>query len=472
MTDTQEQTMVAYNPFELGGNSFDLEEASIDHTAEFDKLVKELKRAYCDAYMTSINYVVAGEEYVEYPRHTHGFPTEPRTITRPTDDGEGGGTCTSAQTVGKTSFTKTFNDLRSQIAAIVGSYRYFATGKEMEQACDHSNLWARSLHPYKQENDTAIPYWLELIGHDLDKQESLTLDRVAAEMVGKIQPALSYLQDATYALTSLYVTTRHALLITRSDVRKALRSAISACDTYTNSRGTISFLHASSTILRITNKVENLMKGDLTTTADSIDRIADWLTVDEEEDWFNYSLILSPTDIINSLKKSLDKINTHLTSAETGIGSGFTKIADKLSECNDKGTIRIDNQSASSDKYSSNNIEINWTNLKNTYDHNLPHVAELLREVKNEAYYTRYPSAFSHSSAIGLGTSGAWPKLVITLNSIQDCIERLAESCEGIAAGLRDFEADTKATETESYEDLSKIRRTLDRYITVKPRFS
>ena len=62
--------MVAYNPFELAGNSFDLEEASIDHTAEFDKLVKELKRAYCDAYMTSINYVVAGEEYVEYPRHT------------------------------------------------------------------------------------------------------------------------------------------------------------------------------------------------------------------------------------------------------------------------------------------------------------------------------------------------------------------------------------------------------------------
>ena len=463
--------MVAYNPFELAGNGLDLEEAGIDHTAEFDKLVKELKRAYCDAYMTSINFVVAGDEYVEYPQDTHGFATEPRTITRPTDDGEGGGTCTSAQTVGNTSFTTTFNDLRSQIDATVSNYRYFATGEEMQQACDHSNLWASSLHPYKQENDSSIPYWLELIGHDLDKETSLTLDRVAAEMVGKIQPALSYLQDATYALTSLYVTTRHALLITRSDVRKALRSAISACDTYTISRGTISILKTSSTILRIANKAQNLMKGDLTTIADSIDRIADWLTVDEEEDWFNYSLIMSPADIINALKKSLDKINTHLTSAERGIEDGFAKIANKLSECNDEGTIRIDKQSASSDKYSSN-IDIHWTDLKNTYDHNLPRVAELLREVKNEAHNTRYPSAFSHSSAIGLGTSGAWPKLVNTLNSIQDCIERLAESCEGIAAGLRDYEADTKATETESYENLSKIRRTLDRYITVKPRFS
>ena len=465
--------MVAYNPFELAGNSFDLEEASIDHTAEFDKLVKELKRAYCDAYMTSINYVVAGEEYVEYPRHTHGFPTEPRTITRPTDDGEGGGTCTSAQTVGKTSFVATFNDLRSQIDATVSNFRYFATGEEMKQACDHSNLWASSLHPYKQENDSSIPYWLELIGHDLDKGTSLTLDRVAAEMVGRIQPALSYLQDATYALTSLYVTTRHALLITRSDVRKALRTAISACDTYTTSRGAVSVLKISSTILRITNKAQNLMKGDLTTIADSIDRIADWLTVDEEEeeDWFNYSLIMSPADIINTLKKSLDKINTNLTSAETGIKDGFKEIAKKLSVCNDEGTIRIDKYIGSSDKYSSN-IEISWTDLKNTYDHNLPRVAELLREVKNEAHNTRYPSAFSHSSAIGLGTSGAWPTLVNTLNSIQDCIERLAESCEGIAAGLRDYEADTKATETESYENLSKIRRTLDRYITVKPRFS
>ena len=267
--------MVAYNPFELAGNSFDLEEASIDHTAEFDKLVKELKRAYCDAYMTSLNYVVAGDEYVEFPRNTHGFATEPRTITRPTDDGEGGGTCTSAQTVGKTSFVATFNDLRSQIDATVSNFRYFATGEEMKQACDHSNLWASSLHPYKQENDSSIPYWLELIGHDLDKGTSLTLDRVAAEMVGRIQPALSYLQDATYALTSLYVTTRHALLITRSDVRKALRTAISACDTYTTSRGAVSVLKISSTILRITNKAQNLMKGDLTTIADSIDRIAD-----------------------------------------------------------------------------------------------------------------------------------------------------------------------------------------------------
>lgn len=215
------------------------------------------------------------------------------------------------------------------------------------------------------------------------------------------------------------------------------------------------------------------MKGDLTTIADSIDRIADWLTVDEEEeeDWFNYSLIMSPADIINTLKKSLDKINTNLTSAETGIKDGFKEIAKKLSVCNDEGTIRIDKYIGSSDKYSSN-IEISWTDLKNTYDHNLPRVAELLREVKNEAHNTRYPSAFSHSSAIGLGTSGAWPTLVNTLNSIQDCIERLAESCEGIAAGLRDYEADTKATETESYENLSKIRRTLDRYITVKPRFS
>ncbi len=465
--------MVAYNPFELAGNSFDLEEASIDHTAEFDKLVKELKRAYCDAYMTSLNYVVAGDEYVEFPRNTHGFATEPRTITRPTDDGEGGGTCTSAQTVGKTSFVATFNDLRSQIDATVSNFRYFATGEEMKQACDHSNLWASSLHPYKQENDSSIPYWLELIGHDLDKGTSLTLDRVAAEMVGRIQPALSYLQDATYALTSLYVTTRHALLITRSDVRKALRTAISACDTYTTSRGAVSVLKISSTILRITNKAQNLMKGDLTTIADSIDRIADWLTVDEEEeeDWFNYSLIMSPADIINTLKKSLDKINTNLTSAETGIKDGFKEIAKKLSVCNDEGTIRIDKYIGSSDKYSSN-IEISWTDLKNTYDHNLPRVAELLREVKNEAHNTRYPSAFSHSSAIGLGTSGAWPTLVNTLNSIQDCIERLAESCEGIAAGLRDYEADTKATETESYENLSKIRRTLDRYITVKPRFS
>lgn len=280
--------MVAYNPFELAGNGFDLEEAGIDHTAEFDKLVKELKRAYCDAYMTSLNYVVVGDEYVEFPSRPRGSSFEPKTFTRPAEDGEGGGTCTSAQTVGKTSFVATFNDLRSQIDATVSNFRYFATGEEMKQACDHSNLWASSLHPYKQENDSSIPYWLELIGHDLDKGTSLTLDRVAAEMVGRIQPALSYLQDATYALTSLYVTTRHTLLITRSDVRKALSSAISACNSYTNSRGIVPILKISSTILKITGKAQNLMKGDLNTIADSIDRIADWLTVDEDEEWLNF----------------------------------------------------------------------------------------------------------------------------------------------------------------------------------------
>jgi hypothetical protein len=47
--------MSAYNPFLPYDDSRDADESTTDHTVEFDKLVQKLKRAYCDAYMTSLN---------------------------------------------------------------------------------------------------------------------------------------------------------------------------------------------------------------------------------------------------------------------------------------------------------------------------------------------------------------------------------------------------------------------------------
>ena len=226
----------------------------------------------------------------------------------------------------------------------------------------------------------------------------------------------------------------------------------------------------ASTALKIDAKIEKIMQGDLEEISNSIDMVSGWLTVDEEIDWLSYYAIITPSAIISKLGKGLKKINENLTAAERKINDRFKTISLQLSLCEEQGQLRIDQQDHRVIPYS-NPINFDWPQLKRVYTDHLPQTALTLRDVKTKAYSIHYSTAFARSSSIGFGGLGAWSGLRDTIYLIQDCIERLAESCDGIARGLGDFEQDMKATETDSTNSIYKIRTSLEKYTTTSPNF-
>lgn len=460
--------MSAYNPFLPYDDSRDADESTTDHTVEFDELVQKLKRAYCDAYMTSLRFAVSGDRYInlvfDYGPHNMKISD----VSRPSATGEGGGIKLEPECKGH-DYIETFNGLRAEVEQAVRNYRHLPMGSPMLEACSHCDSWARSLSPHVEDSAETLAGWIDLTKRILENLHSITLRHVSVDMVGKISPALSILQQAAFATTSLISTNRHAILTARYDIRQAMRVAIEACSSYTKYR-IVAAMEIASTAFKISASVSDIMKGDLQGIGNSIDMVSGWLTVDEEIDWLSYYAILTPSAIISKLGEGLKTINSQLKQAETTIDKGFKDISSQLSLCEEQGQLRIDEQDHQIVKYT-DQVELDWSELQRVHAEFLPQIALRLREVKSEAYSTPYPSAFSRSVTIGLGTSGAWPGLCDTLNLIQDCIERVAESCDGIAQGLHDFEQDMKATETDSTASIYKIRTTLGKYNMTSPKF-
>ena len=187
----------------------------------------------------------------------------------------------------------------------------------MHDTCSKCDSWARALSPREEDNFETVAGWIEATKSTLKDQHSSTLDRVSIDMVGKIQPALSILQEATFALTSLISTNRHAILTARREIRDAITVATEACNDYTKYR-IVAAMKIASTTLNIVEKIGNIMKGDLGEISNSIDMVSGWLTVDEEIDWLSYYAIITPSAIISKLGKGLKKINENLTAAGGG----------------------------------------------------------------------------------------------------------------------------------------------------------
>lgn len=460
--------MSAYNPFLPYDDSPDAKESTTEHTVEFDKLVQKLKRAYCDAYMTALRFGVREDRYTNLDCNYGPHKMKISDVSRPSATGEGGGVKLEPECQGG-DYIETFNGLRAEVEQAVRNYRHLPMGRPMLEACSHCDSWARSLSPHVEDSAETLAGWIDMTKRILEDLHSSTLRHVSVDMVGKISPALSILQQAAFATTSLISTNRHAILTARREIRDAITVATNACNDYTKYR-IVAAMEIASTVFKISANVSGIMKGDLQGIGNSIDMVHDWLTVDEKKDWLSYYAIITPSAIISQLGKGLNKINENLTKAETEINKGFKTISSQLSLCEEQGQLRIDQQDHKIVKYSKQ-VELDWSELESVHAEFLPQIALRLREVKSEAYSTPYPSAFSRSATIGLGTSGAWPGLCDTLNLIQDCIERVAESCDGIAQGLHDFEQDMKATETDSTASIYKIRTTLGKYNMTSPKF-
>lgn len=460
--------MSAYNPFLPYDDSRDAKESTTHHTVEFDTLVQKLKRAYCDAYMTALRFAVSGDSYFNLDCSYGPHEMKISDVSRPSATGEGGGIKLEPECKGR-DYIETFNGLRAEVDQTIQRYRSLPSGSSMHDTCSKCDSWARALSPHEEDNFETVAGWIEATKSTLKDQHSSTLDRVSISMVGKIQPALSILQEATFALTSLISTNRHAILTARREIRDAITVATKACNDYTKYR-IVAAMKIASTAFKINANVSGIMKGDLQSIGNSIDMVHGWLTVDEEIDWLSYYAIITPSAIISRLGKGLKKINDNLTNAERAINEGFKTISLELSHCEEQGQLRIDQQDHRIIPYS-NPINFDWLQLKRVYSDHLPQTALTLRDVKTKAYSIHCSTAFARSSSIGFGALGAWSELRDTIYLIQDCIERVAESCDGIACGLRDFEQDMKATEADSTNSLYKIRTSLKKYTTTSPKF-
>lgn len=465
--------MSDFNPFTLYLNAIDDSEKKISHTEEFDRLLKRLNRVICDVHMASHGYEASPDKYI---RVNNLGAVDPVAFTLPADDGTGGGVAIALKPGARINgyhYDESFNHLRERLRNILISHRSLPTFGDgdltgMSAAIASMGNWTLKLSPNTEINPDSLPRWINTTNEDLGKHESSTLKFVANELVGKLPSALGQLQQAAYATLYLLNTNVHAVNILSHDTREAMQAAIKACENFSKIR-ILSTLKFIGTAIRITKDVETIWKGDAEKSASVAQEVAQWLAVDDTNITIK-SPIYNDDTILSELESAIEKLDTAFLEAETSIRDNYIDIAYALGERYKRNMLTIDHENTSVDPYS-DTISINWDTYSTIYKTDLPSTAKRFRSVQLERYNVRYGTNFSRSPKLGLGELGPANSFYDTTECIGHTLERLAESCDGIASGLKDFENTMKENDTESADDFRKITAKIDNYVEKRPKF-
>ena len=451
--------MSDFNPFTLNLNTIDDGEKKINHTEEFDRLLKRLNRVICDVHMASHGYDTSPDKYI----HVNNLGiVDPVAFTLPADDGTGGGVAIALKPGARIDgyhFDESFNNLRERLKNIL-------TG--MSAAIASMGNWTLKLSPNTEINPDSLPRWINTTNEDLGRHTSSTLKFVANELVGKLPSALGQLQQAAYATLYLLNTNVHAVNTLSHDTREAMQAAIKACENFTKTR-ILSTLKFIGTAIKIAKDAEIIWKGDGEKSAGVAQEVAQWLAVHDINTTIK-SPIYNDETILSGLESAIEKLDTAFLEAETSIRDGYIDIAYALGERYKRNMLTIDHENTSVDPYSGT-ISINWDTYSTIYTIDLPSTAKRFRSVQLERYNVRYGTNFSRSPKLGLGEIGPANSFYDTIECIGHTLERLAESCDGIASGLKDFENTMKENDTESADNFRKITAKIDNYVEKCPKF-
>ncbi len=448
----------------------DAAESCADHASLMHSLEEKLIIAICDAHMRKHDYRIEGDHYLYSPTYP---PMVPKHISRPSENGKGGGVFSSPFHPGsekESTFAQDFNYFRARISGILATFDSLPTGTEMSTGRTAILGWSKDLHPDKNQNTIGLPADIETAGQDLTKSTSETIDYVNNHMLGKVLPATTILHEATLGALSLMDKNIQAINRMRHDTRAAIQAAIDSANTMASNA-----FHAEfKTLLKALSfgaDVGSLLKGDVSAGVSAAEGIEGWVTTNEENQTISGEHF-TPDGILDALESTLASINDNLRKAENSIVSCFNSIEAQLQIFYSNGTTTVDQSELPKNTITApSTVTIDWTALSRAYDSDLPKVAQSLRTAKSNGYHIRYTTALSRFPSIGRGFGGSDNGFYCVLHTIQDSLERLAESCEGIAQGLKDFENDFKATETESQDSLNNIARTIQRYSFTTPKF-
>lgn len=446
----------------------DAAESCADHASLMHSLEEKLIIAICDAHMAKHDYRIEGDHYLYSPINP---PMVPKYVSRPSNDGKGGGVFTKfGDPQEKELFVQDFNKYRSRISGILSKYYSLPTGEEMRNGRTTLEDWAKKLDPDETKNTAGLPKEIRDVERELETQESDTINYVKNHMIGKILPAVATLHEATLGSLSLMDKNIQSIKIMRHDTRAAIQAAIDTA----NAMAQNPFYAEFKVVLKALSFFENIgkiLKGSADAAVSTVEDIESWVETVENNTIVS-RMHFSPDDILNALESTLTSANNNLKDAENSIVALFNSMQLSLQQLYSTGTITIDQSNPPKDHIkSTSQVTLDWTKISRVYNSDLNDITTTLTTTRLDAYKIRYTTALSRLPSIGRGQGGSDTGFFCVLNTIQDSLKRLAESCEGIAQGLKDFETDIKSTETESQESLDNIAHTIQRYSVTKPEF-
>ena len=166
-------------------SDIDAAESCADHASLMHSLEAKLIIAICDAHMGKHQYRLVGDKYEFSPPRA---PLIPEYVSRPSEDGQGGGIGSRALSSGgkETNYAQDFNNYRARISGILATFDSLPTGTEMSAGRTALLGWSKDLHPDKHQNTIGLPADIETAGQDLKKSTSETIDYVNDHMLGKV----------------------------------------------------------------------------------------------------------------------------------------------------------------------------------------------------------------------------------------------------------------------------------------------
>lgn len=476
--------MASYDPFTIDGDPIDQAEQGVrlgpnqyqdKHSEQFADLVHQFKRAICDAHMRSRRFSVTETSYILNPTPIQGYPAMPVTlkpieVSRPAADGSGGGILLSGQAPQQPNhYAAVFSQLCARIDLALEGHYSLPTYADVSAVRSTTIDWAKKLIADSNQNPDSLPLWIETAKNRLSESNSQTLKYVANDMLGGLKPAISILAEASYACVSLINLNAHAINVLRSETRSAISSAIEACNNIT-AQQTKCALDFTITLLKVADKAKDIMKGDLGVTADVLGQIRTWLTVDSVENPLN-AFVYTDENIIVEFENAIAKIDENFRSAEESIQNAYIAISDTLSERYGSGDLTIDDQAG----YASSRTQVlslDHEMLEQVYNGDLMEIISHLNNIKEDTYRSNYTAAFARWHSLGVSPTGPSNSFYNVVEEIRLTLQRLSESCDGIAAGLQGFDSEMKSTEIDSADSIRKIAEAMQGATKTIPKFA
>lgn len=476
--------MANYDPFTIDGDPIDQAEQGTrlaanqyqdKHGEQFSELVSQFKRAICDAHMRTRHFSVTETSYILNPTPIQGYPAipvvlNPLEVSRPRGDGFGGGIVLSGHAPQNPNhYASAFSTLCARIGLALDGHYSLPTYADVSALRTTTIDWAKQLIADSNKNPDSLPLWIETAMNRLSGSKSETLTKVANDMLGGLKPAIGILAEASYACVSLINLNAHAINVLRSETRSAISSAIEACNNITVQQSKCA-LDFAITLLKVEDKAQAIMKGDLGAMADVLGQISAWLTVENVEDPLK-AFVYTDEDIIAQFEKAIARIDENFWKAEEAIQRAYIAISDTLKERYDSGDLTIDDQEENTSGYTQI-LSVDHGMLEQAYKGDMTEIVSHLNSIKEDTYKSNYTAAFHRWHSLGVSPTGPSDSFYNVVEEIRLSLQRLSESCEGIAAGLQGFDSEMKSTEIDSADSIRKITDAMQDAAKTTPEFA
>lgn len=183
------------------------------------------------------------------------------------------------------------------------------------------------------------------------------------------------------------------------------------------------------------------------------------------------AFVYTDEDIIDQFEKAIAKIDENFRLAEEGIQKAYIAISDTLKERYDSGDLTIDDQRKNESGYTQI-LSVDHGMLEQVYKGDMSEIVSHLNNIKEDTYKSSYTAAFARWHSLGVSPTGPSNSFYNVVEEIRLSLQRLSESCEGIAAGLQGFDSEMKSTEIDSADSIRKIAEAMHGATKTIPKFA